>query len=119
MSVTFYIATARSTPLLMSYDDGEPSENYANVNAANLLRAVGLTSEPSGDIPAEDVPTVLRAAVRALNTAAGCAELERPGYIDGRVIQCATADDYAQRALTRFVALLKRASELKRIVYWG
>lgn len=116
-----------------------PEVNFANGNAAGILNLLGMSWEPFGDIPANDVPVVLRRILRVLNVESDRAHLvsestdgfafEEPILVedDGvtritrgcRVIRCGNTDEQTTRRLLGLQDLLVYAADRGFSVSWG
>jgi len=101
-----------------------PETNFGNHNAFGLLEVVGLPVREYGKIAADDVPSVLRRVLRALNVDARRAPLDEPprderGESGCRIVSFGTSDVDTIRRLTALQALLVYAADHHFSVSWG
>lgn len=117
-----------------------PSVNLSNDNAALILRALNLSDEPCGEIPANEIANVRRTILRRLNgdvsdftreshVQQGRKEIKLQDVVSGteRVIQEGQCTIYSmgidqdgvKRRLMALDEVLKTAQELGLSVNWG
>jgi hypothetical protein len=97
------------------------SINLANANACALLMLAGLPATPFGEVPQEEVGTVVARLLRAVNVQAVRASATSEGNTagSGRWAQGARDDGYVRRCAHELLALCHSAQLRGCGVTWG
>jgi hypothetical protein len=93
--------------------------NFANTNAAALMKLAGLDPQPFGEVRGEELRACISRLLRAVNSAALRSEATTAGCDEGRWIECARTDEYLQRHGAELLALLVCAQRHDCAVVWG
>lgn len=111
MSITFKVEGERA-----DWDRPETFLNVNNVNGCDLLRWLGLSADPYGEVSAADLAARCR---RRLWPEARNADGGRPAEEHGRIVMGARAPGYLPARAGELLELCKRAGEsgAERIVW--
>jgi len=103
-----------------------PNINMANGNAYAMLALLGLpTDDCCGDVTAENLPSVLRAIIKAQNVSARRQDATATPYESGgpgtgqcRVVYCGRDEDYISMRLRELMTLAQHCQENDCGFYW-
>jgi len=103
-----------------------PECNWANVNALNVMRLLGLQADYCGEIAIETLPRLLQRLMVALNSERRRSHLvEAPEEFGGEgtghchTIFCGNTDEQTVRRLESFRKLVVYAKEHNYRIVWG
>ena len=116
MSVDFYVINNVS----MKPDRG-PSANFANPNAADILRLLQLPTEPYGTLDDDQIPLVRRVILRLLNSPKARSAAVRDGSVskNGRFHEMAQTDDRVCDRLRLVDSVLAHAQAISGRFVWS
>jgi len=108
MSVSFYIT-----------DMGIEEElNLSNANASDIMRLMGMTATPEGELPVKDMH-IVRNRIDELLDGDSYKQGVRPTTMHGKISYCGIDAAYVVRRLADFRQLIIRAQTANSPIYWG
>ncbi len=131
MSITFSFSNSPRVSIQHPCDDEPegfwveradvwPSANFANSNANNLLRLLGLDpTQEWGELAPSDIPAVMARAITARNLARARSSAIIEPEISGNYFNMGSDDDSVVRRLDQMMELLKFAVDNNETLSWG
>lgn len=96
-----------------------PECNFANDNAFDIMKMVGIPKEYFGEIKLEDMPALQQRLLESINRPSKRKHLVREPYITYHYVDSGNTDDWTMQRLYALRTLVTYAQQHKVRIVWG